>query len=256
MRTIGSNSNWCTTLGGRRLRLSVVYRGVTANSCVNWFQATASGLTFDELWPAFSPPRPPLLRALKILKMQSPPLDAPPHPCYTYVMFPHPSIPYGFPTPALLARWGRLAAQCLLAPIHFFATLVAVQKKNSPCEPNFENVQPNDITGECQKIGTKAEQQVAQHDRITNHTLRAFATSREPSSSPHPNLPAVSRHSPRGKKNIPERTQFYKPVRLQGKTTKMGKADTGLVSLPDGKRKGDTRTAPRARTLSAPCPSP
>ena len=72
------------------------------------------------------------------------------------------------------------------APIPCFATLAAVQKKNSPCEPNFENAQPYDSTGERQEIGTKAGHQVAQHDRITNRALRArLLPSGHPCPRPH-----------------------------------------------------------------------
>jgi len=106
-------------------------------------------------------------------------------------MFPHPSIPHRFLTLGLPTPTGRTATH-YLAPCRNFATLVAVQKKNSLCEPNLETAQPYDPKGAQNETAGNSEHQVAQHDGITNRTLRAFASVREPSSS----LIPVLRHSP------------------------------------------------------------
>jgi hypothetical protein len=77
-------------------------------------------------------------------------------------------------------------------PSRCFATLVAVQKKNSPCEPNFKTAQPHDPKGVHEETGENSGYQVAQADGMTNRTLRTSGAVREPSSSPIP----ILRHTP------------------------------------------------------------
>jgi hypothetical protein len=71
--------------------------------------------------------------------------------------------PNRFPTMGRPAPWARLPTRCL-TPRSFFATLAVVQKKNSLCEPNFEDAQPYDLTGVQRKSAGKSEHQVAQAD--------------------------------------------------------------------------------------------
>jgi hypothetical protein len=107
----------------------------------------------------------------------------------------------------------------MLAPTLHFATLAAVQKKNSLCEPNFKTAQPYDLTGAQHEIGEISGYQVAQHDGITNRTLRASAPSREtlfPCRLHAPEIPrsrpdSISRHSSRSRKKIRYANPISKP---------------------------------------------
>jgi hypothetical protein len=88
-----------------------------------------------------------------------------------------------FPISGRPVSWERHPARCI-APRRHFATLVAVQKKNSLCEPNLETMQYIELKGARHENAGNSGQQVAQADGMTNLAFRGRKITDEPNFPP------------------------------------------------------------------------
>jgi len=166
------------------------------------------------------------------------------HPCYTYVMYPHFLAQPPIPAPG--HRPGSAPAPYFV-PLRHFATLAAVQKKNSRCEPNFENAQPYDPKGVLSEIGGNSEHQVAQADAILRPATGRALASPEPTRR-FATLVAVQ------KKNSPCEPNFenVQPYDLKGAQHGIAENSEHQVAQADRNPKDDTHAArPPPRSLGA-----